>query len=267
MNSMNNKPAHISKTAFITLLLFAFFIHVNAQIKRGECPFYELFRTLPLEERENLTCREILAGNVPEYMKGFVRITTRQKDINGKNYRVTLFVKPDYLTVLSGDVPFIVPLTPMIAGRIADSLNCSLPTPKIVDIIYQHAQATPEPFNYIPRDYRNLDPDLFFDHSQVIFAQLKAAGKKPGVLTAGTKKDVVITRIPPNPSRTHHVIIYGWHRPDGTPIQPVYDGHINTYVDYSHGVRLISNKVLVNGKEYRLQELLNDPVLWPLVSD
>lgn len=240
---------------------------LKAQVQRGDCPFYEKFRTLSPEEREELTLKEILAGNVPEYMKGFVRITTRQKDLNGKKHRVTLFVKPDYLTVLSGNVPFIVPLTPMTAKRIAGSLDCSLPTPKIVDIIYQNARATAEPFNYIPREYRNLDPDLFFDHSQVIFAQLKAAGKKPGMLTAGTKKDIVITRIPPNPSRTHHVIIYGWHRPDGSPIQPVYDGHINTYVDYSHGVRLISNKVLVDGKEYRFQELLRDPVLWPLVSE
>jgi len=239
---------------------------VRAQVRRGDCPFYEKFRTLTLEEREELAYAEILAGNVPEYMKGFVRITTRQKDLNGKTHHVTLFVKPDYLKVLSGNVPFIVPLTPMIAGRIAESLDCSLPTPKIVDIIFHHAEATAEPFNYIPREYRNLDPDLFFDHSQVIFAQLRAAGKKPGMLTAGTKKDVVITRVPPNLSRTRHVIIYGWHRPDGTPIQPVYDGHINTYVDYSHGVRLISNKVLVDGKEYHYQELLRDPILWPLIS-
>ena len=91
---------------------------VRAQVQRGDCPFYEKFRTLTLEEREELAYAEILAGNVPEYMKGFVRITTRQKDLNGKTHHVTLFVKPDYLTVLSGNVPFIVPLTPMIAGGI-----------------------------------------------------------------------------------------------------------------------------------------------------
>ncbi|MDD4919182.1 MAG: hypothetical protein PHX94_00540 [Bacteroidales bacterium] len=253
----------VSPFLAILLLLPAGFL--GAQVQRGDCPFYEKFRTLSMEEREELACNQILEGNVPEYMKGFVRITTRQRDLNGKKHRLTLFVKPDYLTVLSGNMPFIVPLTPMTATRIACSLDCSLPTPKIVDIIYSKATARAEPFNYIPREYRNLDPDLFFDHSQVIFAQLKAAGKKPGELTAGTKKDIVITKTPPNPSRTHHVIIYGWHRLDGKPIQPVYDGHINTYVDYSHGVRLISNRVLVDGKEHRLQELLQDPVLWPLI--
>ena len=236
-----------------------------SQVSRGDCPFYEEFRLLSHKERETLTTEHILAGNVPDYMKGFIRIRTVQKDVQGRRHRLTLWVKPHYLTVLSGNVPFIVPLTPMTAQKIADSLDCSLPTPKIVDIIYHHAQATPEPFNYIPRGERNLSPDLLFDHSQVIFAQLKAAGTKPGTLVAGTKKDVVITRIPPHPERTHHVIIYGWHRPDGTPIQPVYDGHINTYVDYSHGIRLIRNKILVDGKEYTIAQLLADPVMWPLI--
>jgi len=259
-----------SITQHKAVLFLAGFLLVNpvylfTQISRGDCPFYEAFRTMSLQEREALTAEHILAGNVPDYMKGFIQIKTVQKDAQCRKHRLTLWVKPQYLTVLSGGVPFIVPLTPMTAKKIADSLDCSLPTPKIVDIIYQHSKVTPEPFNYIPRGERNLDPDLFFDHSQVIFAQLKAAGKKPGILVAGTKKDVVITRIPPHPERTHHVIIYGWHKPDGTPIQPVYDGHINTYVDYSHGIRLIRNKALVDGKEYTLSELITDPVLWPLI--
>lgn len=122
-----------------------------SQVSRGDCPFYEEFRLLSLKERETLTTEHILAGNVPDYMKGFIRIRTVQKDVQGRRHRLTLWVKPHYLTVLSGGVPFIVPLTPMTAHKIANALDCSLPTPKIVDIIYEHAQVTPEPFNYIPR--------------------------------------------------------------------------------------------------------------------
>ena len=29
---------------------------------------------------------------------------------------------------------------------------------------------------------------------------------------------------------------------DGKPIQPLYTGHVNWYVDYSHGVRLVCPK-------------------------
>jgi hypothetical protein len=43
------------------------------------------------------------------------------------------------------------------------------------------------------------------------------------------------------------VAIYGWHTIDAKPIQPVYAGHVNWYVDYSHGIRLIAQKVKIDG--------------------
>ena len=76
---------------------------VPAQINRGDCPFYEEFRTLSLEDRETLACREILSGNVPEYMKGFIRITTRQKDLNGKEHRLQELLRDSVLWPLISD--------------------------------------------------------------------------------------------------------------------------------------------------------------------
>jgi hypothetical protein len=62
-------------------------------------------------------------------------------------------------------------------------------------------------------------------------------------------------------------VIYGWHRTDGSPIQPVYSGHIWWYVDYSHGIRLMNAQVLADGKPVNVSDLLNDPVLFRIVSD
>jgi len=254
------------KTFLIIIITALSCLTVQAQVKKGDSPFYEAMRELPLQEREKMICKEILAGNVQDYMIGFIAVKTNQRDAAGKKHRVTLYVKPDYLTIGGNNntVPFIIPMTPRTAQQVADSLDCSLPTPKIVDIIYNAATVKPEPFNYIPRGVRNSDPDLFFDHSQVIYAQEKAAGGSRGELVAGTKKDVVISAKLSDPQRTHHVIIYGWHKTDGKPIQPEYNGHIDTYVDYSHGIRLISNKVFIDGKEYRLARILQDPLLFSL---
>ncbi len=255
------------KTFLIIIVTVLSCVTAGAQVKIGDSPFYEAMRELPLQEREQMICKEILSGNVPEYMYGFIAIKTIQRDAAGKKHRVTLYVKPDYLTIGGNNntVPFIIPMTPRTAQQIADSLDCSLPTPKIVDLIYLAAKMKLNPFNYIPRGVRNSDPDLFFDHSQVIFAQVKAAGGTPGQLVAGSKKDVVISAKLSDPQRTHHVIIYGWHKTDGKPIQPEYNGHIDSYVDYSHGIRLVSNKVLIDGKEYRLHEILQDPQLFALL--
>ena len=59
----------------------------------------------------------------------------------------------------------------------------------------------------------------------------------------------------------------GWHQQDGSPIQPLYIGHDSGWVDYSHGIRLISRRVLVDGVENDLRDVLEHPAMWPLVSD
>ncbi len=39
--------------------------------------------------------------------------------------------------------------------------------------------------------------------------------------------------------------IYGWHRENGVAIQPLTIVHKDTYVDYSHGIRLVSRAVWI----------------------
>ena len=67
--------------------------------------------------------------------------------------------------------------------------------------------------------------------------------------------------------RPGRVAIFGWHHPDGKPIQPLYTGHIATYVDYSHGVRLVWRELEVDGHRRSIGEVLADPVLHELLSD
>jgi hypothetical protein len=63
------------------------------------------------------------------------------------------------------------------------------------------------------------------------------------------------------------VVIYGWHQLNGQPIQPVYNGHGETYADYSHGIRLVLDSVLVDGVAKTFLQLLADPVFSVLISD
>ncbi len=49
--------------------------------------------------------------------------------------------------------------------------------------------------------------------------------------------------------------IYGWHKPDGTPIQPLTTVHVDWYVDYSHGVRLAKRTVKVDGQSADLWDV------------
>ncbi|HCV15846.1 MAG TPA: hypothetical protein DF637_05900 [Rikenellaceae bacterium] len=251
---------------FCLIIAITTFSQLFSQGTKGGSVFYEQIRTLSFEERESAIEKEMIEGNMPSFINSLVTITTLQRDAGGREREVTLFVSPQYLSVGNDDDFFIVPMGPITAQRVADYYKSSLPTPKVTDIIYQYSRLKLEPFTYIPRGNRNETPDILYDHSKVIQAQIKAAGKEPGIFVAGIKKDIVICSKLADTVRTRHVTIYGWHKLDGKPIQPANNVHINTYVDYSHGVRLVSNRVLVDGIEYDYRDILKDSVLHKLLS-
>jgi hypothetical protein len=97
------------------------------------------------------------------------------------------------------------------------------------------------------------------------------AGGKPGLgaalgeLIAGDKKDLVLT----NRLRTHldRVAIYGWHTDNGKPIQSLSTVHGWRYADYSHGARLISTRVFVDGISRSIFDVIQDNRLAPMLSD
>lgn len=78
---------------------------------------------------------------------------------------------------------------------------------------------------------RDSTPTMY-QHHLIIEGQRQ--GRKG--LIAGIKKDVVISGKLLQDAKAHRVAIYGWHKTDSKPIQPLYTGHIDWYVDYSHGI-------------------------------
>ena len=99
----------------------------------------------------------------------------------------------------------------------------------------------------------------FINHNKLIEAQLSAVATK-GII-AGIKKDVVQSMAVLQNPKQRRVAIYGWHRLDGKPIQPLYTGHVDWYVDYSHGIRLVYEKMIINKKTYLVEDVLNNPLL------
>jgi pimeloyl-ACP methyl ester carboxylesterase len=219
---------------------------------------------LPREEREEEIFKAIASGNVPQFLRNTVTLTGDFMDANCVSHHVIYEVMPDYLSVGS-DTDFCrVPMSPCTAQRLADLFGASLLTSRLSDEIYLKAKVRPEPFYYAPVANANEQVSKFVAHNAYIEKQLFEMSAVRGDLVAGIKKDVILSsRIALQPGK---VVIYGWHKPDGNPIQPVYSGHINWYVDYSHGIRFINNQVLVDGKRMLLSDLLTDPVLFSMFS-
>jgi hypothetical protein len=62
-------------------------------------------------------------------------------------------------------------------------------------------------------------------------------------------------------------VIYGWQQTNGTPIQPLYNGHDQTWADYSHGIRLVQQGITVDGNATTVAAVLTNPALAALLSD
>ena len=186
-------------------------------------------------------------------------------DSAGAFHKVVYEVMSDYLAVGNDSDYCRIPMNPHTAQRLATLFGASLITAKLSDHIYKMADAKLTPFNYIPVGNANELVTKFEEHNAQIEKQMRDAGCKPGQLIAGIKKDVILSaRLADKPDR---VVIYGWHKPGGNPIQPVYSGHVDWYVDYSHGIRLINNQVLIDGKAALLTDILKDPVLYKIFSN
>ena len=213
------------------------------------------------KQRDSLSLQLVLSGSLPDFLRKFSPIHIQAVDsTNGKPIRLTYWVAPDYLSVGTNADWARIHITPKTAQRIADSFHCFLPTRKMVDQIYRSAKVKLEPVPMYA--FRDSTP-TFWQHHLIVEGQRK--GRKG--LIAGIQKDLVNTgklKQYPNHDR---VAIYGWHKLDGTPIQPLYTGHVWWYVDYSQGVRLIHDRIRVNGKWMNYREVFRDPILGKLLCD
>ncbi len=222
---------------------------------------------LSLSDRENFIYEKIMSGNIPDFQRNFVPITFNQT-INNINYNVTFFVMPDYFAVGSDSDYFLIPMTPILAQRICNNLNCTLPTKKLVNEIWKNAKVKLEPAPISPDPAMTTVP-IFWEHNQRVWQQRMAVidSLPLGELVAGHKKDVVISNKIYGNVVTGRVVIYGWHKLNGVPIQPLYDGHTENYVDYSHGIRLVLDSVVVNGESRNIKRILQNDSLHILLSD
>jgi hypothetical protein len=221
--------------------------------------FIASIAALPREDREAATKRELLAGNIPSFLRRLQRIEVTAPDSNGVTHTIQYDVMPDYLAIGS-DRDFVrMPMTPYTAQAFCDAFGFVLPTRRMVGDIWMRASIKVEPR---PLTEKRESPLTFLQHQQIIEQQLKGRARESVI--AGMKKDIVVT---PKLERSDRVAIFGWHRENGEPIQPLYSGHADWYVDYSHGARPVRRKMIVDGVIRTFEDVLSDPKLRYLLSD
>jgi hypothetical protein len=226
--------------------------------------FADLISELDPHERERVALDQLLSGNLPTFLRHLIPIELTAPGPHGRPLTATIFVTADYLAIGTDADFFRIPLNLHSALAIANRFGFLLPTTKVVDAIYRRSRFhfVPQP---LPAGPQMTSAAYFWLHNQMIEHQSRAQGVSPGALVSGHKKDLVITnRLAARPGQ---LAIYGWHRSSGEPIQPLSTVHGAGYADYSHGVRLVSQQAIVDGRVQSVYDILRDPVLARVLSD
>lgn len=220
--------------------------------------------TLSLTNRENMIYAQVSAGNVPNFYRTLVAVTSTAT-INSTTQSVTYYVAPDYLAIGCDTDYFLMPMSPMLATKIGTLTGTTLPTRKMVGDIWSAAtvKLAPQPLSAGAQ----MSTVPYFAHHDSIVGQQRATFSNPlGSLTSGDKKDVIISNMIYNTA--NRVIIFGWYYQNGSYIQPMTNVHADTYMDYSHGIRLVQNTCTLNGSTpTTIQAILESTTLNPLLSD
>jgi len=220
-------------------------------------------------QRDEYLLGEFFAGNVPVRSRTMCPVSWTGVAVDQCGalsvHQVTIYAACDYLAVGSDENALRIPITPESAQKVADRLQCILPTPFIVDRIYDAATTKVAPHPFSPQVYDITAVSTWKLSSLAIDSQL-ADLDSTNRLIAGHKKDVVISNRLAEKHPTPRVAIYGWHLLTNKPIQPLSLVHGSSYLDYSHGIRLVSDQMMLDGETTSVKSVLMHPQFARLLS-
>lgn len=200
--------------------------------------------TLSLTDREDSIYKQIVEGNVPNFYRNFDSVISTGTT-NGVKHKVKYYVAPDYVPIGIDSDYYLCPMSPMLATMIGNLTGTTLCTCKMVGDVWSAAQVKLEPQTIPPSSQMSTVPVMMHHDSLVDSLRDTYFPAHPlGQLVSGDQKDVVISNLIYNTA--NRVVIFGWYYPTGGYIQPMTNVHADTYMDYSHGIRLVQNDCVLD---------------------
>jgi hypothetical protein len=220
-------------------------------------------------KREQEIGRFLEIGTLPNFIFEPTVITVTDK-INILEYKVC----SEYLCLGTEQEYMHIPMSPLTCKEFMLQRDFVLPTPTMSKQIYSASKIKPGVISWSDlyknktKKYNRDSTMCYVDHSNRLQEIIKVKGSKSGELIGGHKKDVVLTNMLTNQKYKNNVAIYGWFNTDGSMIQNLNAvDHVVTYVDYSHGLRMVYNKCKLNGQDATIKQIWNDTNLCKLLHD
>jgi len=216
------------------------------------------YRETSISKREEAVLDALSRGYFPDFMRTMKAVTVQEQ-----GHTLTFWVMPDYVAIGNNDDYVLMPLSFVSARKLANAWGFVLPTPKMVDAIFRQAECVIWPRIFRPATAM-VSVAWLEAHNDLIQSQ-RFAEMDFTRLAAGHKKDIVLS--PRLKHQGKKIAIYGWQNiRAGENIQPLSTWHGERYVDYSHGLRLIGDWALLDGKLLPIKEIMADSYLSGLIS-
>src|SRR5207342_2669624 len=109
--------------------------------------FAKSIATMDVTHRERAILQELLAGNLPDFLRTLVPVVLDSHRVPARVSTATIFAMSDYLAIGSDEDFLRVPMNLETARALAAEFHFVLPTTKMVDEIYRQAahRFMPEP--------------------------------------------------------------------------------------------------------------------------
>ncbi|HET9276700.1 MAG TPA: hypothetical protein VFN95_00900, partial [Flavitalea sp.] len=138
-------------------------LHYTHQSSMSGTDFYKLAAAMSWKQRDSFAIVQLQAGNIPPFLLELQPVQAEYMDsASGKTHKAVYYVTPDYFSIGTSQDWARIPLTPMAAKHIADTLQCFLPFRKMVDDIYQAAAVKLEPVPMFA--FRDSTPTMWHHH-------------------------------------------------------------------------------------------------------
>ncbi len=226
------------------------------------------------DARETVIESSLNAKQYPAFLTQFIPV-----NVSIPGHTGTFFVTPDVLSIGTDADYLRIPMQARTAQRVANHFGMILPTKQMVEAMINAPNFTKENHvSYRPIFGRGRDDLYAYIRTNKQLQEVRNSHFAPGRGYIGGKKDIVMgtdmSRARPNSpgdsctSRTTlRIFIYGGVNQAGGVVQAYSDVHDLTYVDYSHGVHLVANEMIVDGREgVRVTDVLNNPDTYRLIS-
>ncbi len=180
-------------------------------------------------------------------------------------HRATLWVTADALRIGDATDSVRVSVTAETAQSIASHFGAFLPTTKVCDLVWKQAKVHVEPCLFAePRS----STARMLDYHECV--EKKVAGRAGLVENVG-KHWVITNKLLSSPGKAANYGFFSAGAPHVTASgirawQPLGLAHNGAHVDYSQVLRLVGEKVLVDGKTMLFKDVATDPALCGLVS-